>query len=467
MVNTGRSSTGCFACKERKVKCDEQKPSCKKCLNIKRECPGYKDSWATMHREENDHAAKLVQIRVKRKLRERRDQNQSERPVLPRPVQLSVDVVTLNHFYNDYSLGSGVGFLGILPSIYSAGPATCFLDAIHATAFASSSRQRNESALMMEARRRYGRAIVGLNNSLQSPGTNNSDCMLAALFLLGLFEAIISQPSPNMPIDTEASCHPHSRGGLSLLQYRARMGLDNQLDRTVIKFFSHVALMEFFMTPPGYAPLWSELQRFRTPWANGPNLEPVIRRAVDLKAVIETRIFHPGPPSDPANTADLMHQGMEVIKDLKIAADTTSAEQESRTATAFNGLFNVANKVVTTIATCLYLTVRQQVIELMLSLMITIEDETTGDDELGGLSQQGVQNLKEICECIKIAFGIDGQRDIEQETPGHPLRIWCMLWPMGAVVASCLADEETKSWARRQFREIGKQTGFGLAMAVG
>ncbi|OCK97773.1 uncharacterized protein K441DRAFT_694301 [Cenococcum geophilum 1.58] len=39
-----KSKTGCHTCKIRRVKCDEQKPACQKCLSTSRTCDGYEDS---------------------------------------------------------------------------------------------------------------------------------------------------------------------------------------------------------------------------------------------------------------------------------------------------------------------------------------------------------------------------------------------------------------------------------------
>ena len=40
MVNRG-ASRGCITCKKRRVKCDETKPACKNCIQVRRECAGY------------------------------------------------------------------------------------------------------------------------------------------------------------------------------------------------------------------------------------------------------------------------------------------------------------------------------------------------------------------------------------------------------------------------------------------
>lgn len=40
-LGSGKSTSGCITCKIRKVKCDEQKPSCQRCLGTGRRCDGY------------------------------------------------------------------------------------------------------------------------------------------------------------------------------------------------------------------------------------------------------------------------------------------------------------------------------------------------------------------------------------------------------------------------------------------
>ncbi|KAI8686775.1 Zn(2)-C6 fungal-type domain-containing protein [Fusarium sp. Ph1] len=40
-TNVRQSKFGCFTCKARRVKCDEAKPSCRRCLTAKRHCQGY------------------------------------------------------------------------------------------------------------------------------------------------------------------------------------------------------------------------------------------------------------------------------------------------------------------------------------------------------------------------------------------------------------------------------------------
>ncbi|KAJ4417037.1 hypothetical protein N0V82_006391 [Gnomoniopsis sp. IMI 355080] len=43
MVNTGKPSPGCFACRKRRIKCDTTRPECRKCRKRGWKCPGYRD----------------------------------------------------------------------------------------------------------------------------------------------------------------------------------------------------------------------------------------------------------------------------------------------------------------------------------------------------------------------------------------------------------------------------------------
>ncbi|KAH6695507.1 hypothetical protein F5X68DRAFT_266878 [Plectosphaerella plurivora] len=55
-----RSKDGCITCRIRRVKCDEKKPSCQKCLTSKRKCDGYLSPDVRMSRRELAAAIKMT-----------------------------------------------------------------------------------------------------------------------------------------------------------------------------------------------------------------------------------------------------------------------------------------------------------------------------------------------------------------------------------------------------------------------
>ncbi|KAJ4169002.1 hypothetical protein NW754_010934 [Fusarium falciforme] len=56
-----KSRSGCSVCKKRRLKCDEQQPSCRRCINIGVECPGYARpiKWSTKYEKGTSSSAAL------------------------------------------------------------------------------------------------------------------------------------------------------------------------------------------------------------------------------------------------------------------------------------------------------------------------------------------------------------------------------------------------------------------------
>ena len=51
----GRQSSGCRTCVGRRVRCDETRPQCKRCLKLGQECPGYRDLHDSVFVNETEH----------------------------------------------------------------------------------------------------------------------------------------------------------------------------------------------------------------------------------------------------------------------------------------------------------------------------------------------------------------------------------------------------------------------------
>lgn len=219
MVNSGRPSMGWFSCKEGRVKvrsfsiqnsignvtqvslrikCDLQRPSCRRCIRLKRSCPGYPDSWELVHRQQNEQASGNVQLRIEKRQRQR-ERNRgavtsSALPSaavptsIPRAVDVSVEEPCVYLLYNDYCFNSSVGVFEALPFLASIRPSAPFLHALNAATLANSSNRLNQYGLLVKAKRAYWVAVSGLQRQIREPESMRNDSLLASVFLLGLFE---------------------------------------------------------------------------------------------------------------------------------------------------------------------------------------------------------------------------------------------------------------------------------------
>ncbi|CCF34454.1 hypothetical protein CH063_06443 [Colletotrichum higginsianum] len=347
----------------------------------------------------------------------------------------------------------------------SATPAGCFHDALNATALASSSRQLNQPDLMVQAIRVYGKAITGLNEALQSPVASRDDSVLVALFVLGLFEVIAARPSQSRSANVEASCHPHSEGGLAMLQYRSGVMANGNIDKVILAFFSFVALSDCFMTYPGDFLLWSKLRTLTTPTADGPCFEPLLCRAVEFKIVAEEMMTRNGLAAG-STMFTLLESGMRIIEDLKTVAEHQLSQKAPGNRTGFNGVVDVSLGSNALIASSLYLTVRLQVIDLMVRAINADKERTFVGDQLDAISRLGISDLEILRKNISTLLGFTQNSAADEPQSGRPLRAWFMLWPMVAVMNSDIAHDDTKLWAKDKLRWVGSDTGIGLITSM-
>lgn len=54
MVNTGRPSRSCKACRARRLKCDQTKPACIKCIKAGQPCPGYSKAFEVNFKDQTE-----------------------------------------------------------------------------------------------------------------------------------------------------------------------------------------------------------------------------------------------------------------------------------------------------------------------------------------------------------------------------------------------------------------------------
>ncbi|KAH7359390.1 hypothetical protein B0T11DRAFT_286256 [Plectosphaerella cucumerina] len=355
MVNTGRPSRGCTSCKERKVKCDEQKPSCSRCIRLKITCAGYADSWTLSLRQQDAHVAELVRRRVQKAQRRRAE---DPNPVV-QTLQISPEASSLPRFFHDYCSRSGITFLECLADSYSSGSGSCLPYAIDATALASLSRQQHQTDLMADARTSYGKAITGLREAIHQQSLVKDDSVLITLFVLGMFQTVADEFSFQKSPTSEPGCQPHAQGALALLRYRAEHRLATSLDQGLLVFFRHIRLMELLMTPDRIPTLWYELDTFVNTLPDGPILEPLLRRAAEFRITFMAHELSPFNDRDTQSSGiaaqELINRGLALAQDLQNAADALTHRHGTRShpSSSFGGYITISSATNIDIASCL------------------------------------------------------------------------------------------------------------------
>ncbi|KAL4862446.1 hypothetical protein BDV12DRAFT_190405 [Aspergillus spectabilis] len=258
MVGVPRS-TGCRTCVKRRVKCDETRPDCLRCVKLEVQCLGY---------------VRPLQIRIQqpdqepprdRRTHKRRSRNapaeESTQALSIAPAPTVDEVVAPNLVYEALTLQTKEVFydwlthhfprahwsspfrvnIGWMEFIRELPASTCppaLLWAIRTLiTFQMGTLQRDEKAINC-ARHMYGRGIYHLRSLLQSPSAL-SDEALAACVLLGGYEVLDG-------ID-EKSWISHTRGIRHLMCARGPLAHKNGMGRTLMICFRPFFIAESFV----------------------------------------------------------------------------------------------------------------------------------------------------------------------------------------------------------------------------
>lgn len=243
MVNTGKPSGGCKLCRVRRIKCDEAKPACMKCLKSKRQCPGYRDPFDGKIRDETQaiiRKFKRTRIVIEKAQVLEEEASKAEKESLraddDEDVKADVENWTSGYFHRrsgsrpssasstgsfdssihedflttlatpleqqaacyllaDYVLvsssvpGGRKGYYKFAYNILTRPrPAKCFTSAFKAVSFVALASRPGASYLAIEAESHYSKALREVNKAIQDPEQVGRDDTLAAVLLLAFYE---------------------------------------------------------------------------------------------------------------------------------------------------------------------------------------------------------------------------------------------------------------------------------------
>lgn len=246
MVYCGKPSRGCQMCRTRRIKCDETKPTCNQCAKSRRQCPGYKDEFDLVFRNETNATKKRAQKASRKAMNTkivRIDSNSSESQLStvsrdPFNNQLSTIVPSLTvapeqhaqcHFFANFVLvprqDGSRGFMDYLvPMMAKEANNTHLRHAFNACALASLGNKVTANGINFgdRALTAYTKALAATNIALRHPEERMSDSVLAAILLLGLFENITAK---QMGMFAWGS---HIEGAVELVKSRGRKQLSTK-----------------------------------------------------------------------------------------------------------------------------------------------------------------------------------------------------------------------------------------------
>ncbi|KAI9923944.1 hypothetical protein ASPWEDRAFT_170420 [Aspergillus wentii DTO 134E9] len=220
MVYEGKPSTGCKLCRKRKIRCDEAKPGCKRCMIYGQECPGYADTFVWRSEKPNKRDPRKACKKKNRKdtgdvlcIRSKPEYSSDEHshgdsngspsssqgisttplPTRPIPYSLSsLEQQALGFFCHQHILpaeeGIPSGHLSHLPELYvQRWHSDCFQNAMLSVSYLTLFNSTGFKPLYIGARKYYGKAMVALRDALRCPVAVLEDATLASALVLSMF----------------------------------------------------------------------------------------------------------------------------------------------------------------------------------------------------------------------------------------------------------------------------------------
>ncbi|KAH8681792.1 hypothetical protein BX600DRAFT_31457 [Xylariales sp. PMI_506] len=188
-----RASRSCGNCRTIKRRCDQKFPYCGQCTRTREQCPGYRDDWDLVFRDQTNHTIK----RSKERKAKREPAATEPKPWLP-PIcgdlGPSLDAIGVHYFLHNFVIGGQFpsrGFLNYIPTVlFVEGEHPTLVASIAAVGLVALASSIQQPELVSHARIKYAEAIRNVNTALASPTESIKDSTLMSVISLGVFEHV-------------------------------------------------------------------------------------------------------------------------------------------------------------------------------------------------------------------------------------------------------------------------------------
>ncbi|KAH8666247.1 hypothetical protein BGZ61DRAFT_461787 [Ilyonectria robusta] len=498
MVFSGKPSTACHTCREKRRKCDRIRPACTQCFRQKIPCPGYRDTSELRFRDETGVVAHKVQRAKKKRLptqdascsstllvsssaiellEEFKLNDDVEEIVLsPLGHNLSIDVLAeptaITYFMTSFIIASP--FQNYLPGLYQTDPLAkdAVSSAIRAASFATFALRVRDASYMKTARSSYALALAQTNTALASPKEAALDRTLAAVLLLGLFEAIIFEGR-----ESPESWTAHTLGALELLRLRGKQQFQSQMAQHLfIQTITNIrtsCVQRIVPVPTECLTLHDEAIQFLNAKDPALRLGPIIDRVASLRA-----------RATASPVAELLYEARDLDNDTVALMDGLEDEmrytmrpKEDTPAWAYLGIaFRYPNHRVAKFWSAI------RMIRMLLNELIWRGVSLGLDDPHPQLSSSGASCHDPLCSCVylKNLKQMAGRNMAEVATgvlasvpdflePTSNRGKFCpsartLIWPLSILLTSSVYSSSMRKYAVVFLHELGRD--LNLPQAV-
>jgi hypothetical protein len=236
MVNRG-PSVACHTCRERRVRCDQAKPACRKCLARGQICPGYRDTGGVIFKDQS----LAVYARHSRR-------GTLRSTALPIQLKSNPHDVTTAFFFRqcvlptrrEWPLGNEY-FEHILPLHNAAAPLSALATVVSVMALKVATVHHSPDYMQPLVSESELRAVRAVNAALSDPLERLKDETLLAVLCLDFAQQLVRRKA------SRQHDRPHLKGALALMRHRKPETFDLNISRSLyVATRSHILLQSLW-----------------------------------------------------------------------------------------------------------------------------------------------------------------------------------------------------------------------------
>ncbi|KAJ5820464.1 hypothetical protein N7474_006055 [Penicillium riverlandense] len=474
-----RASRSCGNCRAVKRRCDRQSPHCGQCIRLGEECPGYRDEWDLVFRDQTDKTIK--RSKAKRTKSASNDSPPPTQHLSPTTQCLSpsIDEIGVNYFLCNFVIGgqsSSRGCLNYIPTVYRAdGDSPTLVASMAAVGLVALANTTQQPELASHARAKYAEAIRNVNIALESPIESVKDSTLMSVISLGVFEHVS---------DYESWVR-HVQGAAALVVARGKRQFSSPI---TILMFNQVRADLVLACVHGAKPFPEDVLELQEEAAKHADTSSTFwfmgvlgTRCANLLMSVRKNKFTGGIPwSELLDEASVIERDFQYILGVLVIQEpyTTTRDSDGDPSMIYNGRFDLyrdswairlwnnlrslrmivceisyflLNKF---LATDLAPAVREN---MKLELQKTLETLSRMADDILATVPQASEFLSSASGSRR-SVGFSFQRSV----PGGYMLTWGLY-----MVGKCpVTTSETRKWVIRRLQNIGKDTGISVALQL-
>ncbi|PWY93026.1 hypothetical protein BO94DRAFT_511936 [Aspergillus sclerotioniger CBS 115572] len=463
-----RASRSCGNCRAVKRRCDQQVPHCGQCTRLRESCPGYRDEWELVFRDQTDRTIK----RSKEKRAMQMTTKRSTPP--PRGLETNVDQLGVNYFLHNFITSAqspSRGWLNYIPAVFSA-------DAEHPTlltsmaavglmALANASRQ---PGLVKHARVKYSEAITSVNAALASPVECVKDSILMSVISLGVFEYV----------SNFESWVRHVQGAATLAIARGRRQFST---RVGILMFNQLRADLIIACIQANQPFPEGIRELQKEAAKHTNTQSGFWLSGVVATRVPTLMYNVGRNRGEVPWCSLLEEAMLLQRDCECVLGILAIEEPYTTIRDFEAdpdlvhdsrfdLYRSAWAIrVWNNARCIEMIVCRIIIYLLQKMLAT----DLAPPILNGQFQETQQLLSKLGDDVLatapqvLEFLSSGpERTVTFNSSAHASVSggYILVWPLTMVGRCPVTKSDSRKWIIRRLRDIGESSGISMALQL-